>query len=284
MSSRVPPSGVPAGGGLSKAELEVERPAPPKEAKARAESAGESLSPEAQLWAGMDMDRSLEIPMKEVEARLAEAGASESVEKEEAKDYLSETHEEGERKDKLNKLKKWAAPGGRPGQKKPDPRAALMRRPGTPTPGKDGFQTQTTQQAALSSTSYKNLTPVGQVANKLAGETARPEKPPDAFKLLKEAKDKGVLFTEDALREGHSEDQEDPALAEAVEECIRLCFGLRGILRIGPGKNDKQEPIIVVAITQGFTDVALTKIPAAVNGFPTLVAIPFDLLPLRRER
>ncbi|MCC6337441.1 MAG: hypothetical protein IT380_26015 [Myxococcales bacterium] len=288
MSSRVPPSGVPAGGGPSKAELEVERPAPPKEAKAKGEAGAEAQSPEAQLWAGLDMDRSLEIPMKELEARLAETGASESLEKEEAKDYLSETHEEGERKDKLNKLKKWAAPSGKPGQnqRKPDPRAALMRRPGTgPAPGKDGFQAQTARQAALSSTSYKNLTPVGQVsANKLAGEPARTEKPPDAFKLLKEAREKGELFTEDALRDGHCEDQEDPALAEAVEECIRKCFGLRGILRIGPGKNDKREPIIVVAITQGFTDASLTKVPGAVNGFSTLVAIPFDLLPLKRER
>jgi hypothetical protein len=232
------------------------------------------------------MDRSLELPLKDVEARLAESGASESVEKEEAKDYLSKMHEEARRKDKAKHPRTWAPPSGAPGQnqKKPDPRAALLRRPSPAVPRKDGFQAQSAQQAALSSISSRNLAPVGQVANMLAGEAARPEKPPDAFTLLRDAKDKGVLFTEDALRDGHSEDQEDPALAEAVEECIRRCFGLRGILRIGPGKNDRQEPIIVVAVTQGFTDVSLSKIPAAVNGFPTLVAIPFDLLPLRRER
>jgi hypothetical protein len=274
---------VSSGGGASgpsKAELQVERPEP-KPVKEKGESSGEGLSPEAALWAGVDMDRSLEIPQKEVEARMAEAALSEQVDKEEGKESLEDSREANERKEKLQKLGRWKPVPAKAQGNKPDPRAALMRKP---APGKDGFTAQTTKQAALSSTSYNNLSPVGQVQNKLAGEVARPEKPPDAFKLLKEAKDKGVLFTEDALRDGHSEDQEDPALAEAVEECIRLCFGLRGILRIGPGKNDKSEAIIVVAITQGFTDVSLAKVPAAVNGFSTLVAIPFDLLPLKRER
>lgn len=264
--------------GSQKVDLQVERPAPAKE---KAESSGE-MSPEAALWSGMDMDRSLEISQKDVEARMGEAAASEQADKEEGKDLHEDSREANERKEKLQKLGRWRPVSTRPQNSKPDPRAALMRRPATS--GKDGFSQQTVKQAALSSTSYNNLSPVGQVQNKLAGEVARPEKPPDAFKLLKEAKDKGVLFTEDALRDGHSEDQEDPALAEAVEECIRLCFGLRGILRIGPGKNDKAEPIIVVAITQGFTDVSLAKVPPAVNGFATLIAIPFDLLPLKRER
>lgn len=261
-----------------KVDLQVERPAP---AKGKAETSGE-LSPEAALWSGMDMDRSLEISQKDVEARMGEAAASEQADKEEGKELHEEAREANERKEKLQKLGRWRPVSTRPQNSRPDPRAALMRR--AATSGKDGFTQQSVMQAALSSTSYNNLSPVGQVQNKLAGQVARPEKPPDAFKLLKEAKDKGVLFTEDALSDGHSEDQEDPALAEAVEECIRRCFGLRGILRIGPGKNDKAEPIIVVAITQGFTDVSLTKVPSAVNGFPTLIAIPFDLLPLKRER
>jgi hypothetical protein len=113
---------------------------------------------------------------------------------------------------------------------------------------------------------------------------ARPERPPDAFALLKEAKEQGVLFVEDALGEGHVEDQEDPELAAAVEECIRLCFGLRGILRIGPGRNDRGEAIVVVAASHGFTDAALAKVPQKVHRFETLLAIPFDLLPLKRER
>jgi hypothetical protein len=270
-------SGGPVVSGPSKVDLQVERPVAVKE---RAAERSE-VSPEAALWAGLDMDRSLEVSQKDVEARVAEASAAEAADKEEGAEHLEDTREANERKERLKRLGRFRSVS-LTGHAKPDPRAALMRRPATT--GKDGFGQQTVKQAALSSTSYGSLTPVGRVQNALAGAVARPEKPPDAFKLLREAKDKGVLFSEDALADGHSEDQDDPALAEAVEECIRQCFGLRGILRIGPGKNDLREPIIVVAITQGFTDAGLARVPAVVNGFSTLIAIPFDLLPLKRER
>ncbi len=118
----------------------------------------------------------------------------------------------------------------------------------------------------------------------LTGQSATNERPPDAFLLLKEARDKGVLFVEDALAEGHSEDKEDPEHAAAVEECIAQCFGVRGILRIGPGHDDKNKPIIVVATTHGFTGESLSKVPEKVHRFATLIAIPFDLLPLKLER
>lgn len=149
--------------------------------------------------------------------------------------------------------------------------------------GSDGFQKLDAKGMALSSTSFNNLTPVGQLQNKLSGTMARGERPPDAFKLLADARDSGVLFKEDAHREGHSEDQEDPELADAVEECIRLCFGVRGILRVGAGKNDAQEPLIVVVAAQGFSEASFARVPARVHRFPTLVAIPFELLPLRRD-
>jgi hypothetical protein len=87
-----------------------------------------------------------------------------------------------------------------------------------------------------------------------------------ALVALDNAKDSGVFFKEDRERDGHTEDQEDPALREAVEECIRLLFGVRGIHHVGPGRNDANEPVIVVAASDGFT----------------LVALPFDLVPLRR--
>ena len=55
-------------------------------------------------------------------------------------------------------------------------------------------------------------------------------------------------------------------------------------MRIGPGHNDKNEPIIVVATTHGFSDASLAQVPEKVHRFATLIAIPFDLLPLKRER
>lgn len=286
MTSRVPQGGVTNRSGqptAPKADVQVDQPTQAQAKELKAPPA--EMSPEAALWSGLDMDRSLEVSQKDVEARLAEAAMSDEVDGEEGSDHLDEVRKANERKEKLKALGRWRPVSKDAKQGQPDARAALMRRSGTPNaPGRDGFHSQTLKEAALTSTSYSSLSPIGQVQNKLAGAVARPEKPPDAFALLKEAKDKGVLFTEDALRDGHSEDQDDPALADAVEECIRQCFGLRGILRIGPGRNDRQEPIIVVAITQGFTDANLGRVPAAVNGFPTLLAIPFDMLPLRRER
>lgn len=109
-------------------------------------------------------------------------------------------------------------------------------------------------------------------------------KPPDAFQLLHQAQEHGVFFKEDQFREGHAEEAEDPDLAAAVEEAIRLLFGVRGILRVGPGRNMENEPVVVVVATQGFGEASLASVPPAVNRFPTLLAVPFDLLPLKKER
>lgn len=257
-----------------------------------AAQAEESLaSPEAQLWGGMDMDRSLEVRAAEIEGRLGEQAGAEKSEADEAKEHAADVREANERGEKgtsgLFKLFTWqkqgqgAKPEARPALQKP-PQEALKKQDAT----KPAFGQPATgpSRPGLTAVSASRLQAAGQVKNKLAGASANPERPPDAFALLKEARERGVLFVEDALQEGHSEDREDPELAAAVEECIRLCFGVRGILRIGPGRNDAQAPIIVVATTHGFTDASLAKVPESVHRFPTLIAIPFDLLPLKRER
>ncbi len=113
--------------------------------------------------------------------------------------------------------------------------------------------------------------------------TPLPERPPDAFKLLHQAKESGVLYQEDYAN-GGGEDQDDPELAAAVEETIRLLFGVRGILRVGPGKNEANQPIIVVVASGGFGEASIAAVPAKVHRFETLLALPYELLPLRRER
>ena len=105
-----------------------------------------------------------------------------------------------------------------------------------------------------------------------------------ALVALDNAQDSGVFFQEDRERDGHTEDQEDPALREAVEECIRLLFGVRGIHHVGPGRSEANEPIIIVAASEGFTAESMKAVPPNVKGFATLVALPFDLVPLRRTR
>lgn len=160
---------------------------------------------------------------------------------------------------------------------------------------RDGFEKTDPRAASLSSGSYQSLNPVGArpvntaapvnaVQNKLAGQLARTDRPPDAFALLREAKERGVLFKEDWEREGHSEDQDDPELAAAVEEVISRLFGKAGILRVGPGRNEQEEQVVVVVATQGFSEASLSAIPEKAGRFPTMLALSFDLLPLRRER
>ena len=273
---------------------------PPKPIK-EAPDAERPMTPEARLWSGQDYDKSLEIRASEIEARLGEAAASEQADREENEALGSELHEsEDKKKQGFLKVFSWQKASQQPKQ---DPRSAMLRaqqqraqaqnqgqtgKVAAFKPGQSGLtpslKSTSASQPNLTGVSSSRLQAVGAVQNKLAGEMARAERPPDAFTLLKEARERGVLFVEDALQEGHREEDEDPELAAAVEECIRLCFGLRGILRIGPGHNDKKEPIIVVATTHGFSDVSLARVPEKVHRFPTLIAIPFELLPLKRER
>ena len=282
MSTRVPPSSKPPSSPQAQRARRSTRPQAsdnkPKPIKSGASE--EQLSPEAQAWSGRDLDKSLEMRADELEAKLAELGQSEQAKKEEGAEQTSELHEAAEKDEKkgLFKLFSWPKQGAAP---KPGAKTAMEK-------AQEAKQEALKKLPGFKPTAPTNLTGVStarlQSVSSLTGQSASNERPPDAFSLLKEAREKGVLFVEDALAEGHSEDHDDPEHAAAVEACIAQCFGVRGILRIGPGHNDKNEKIIVVATTHGFTDASLTKVPEKVHRFATLIAIPFDLLPLKRER
>ncbi len=123
---------------------------------------------------------------------------------------------------------------------------------------------------------------LGTVAQKLPPRPVDPKF--SALVALDSAKDPGVYFVDDSARENHREEEEDPELREAVEECIRLLFGVTGIHHVGPGKNDQGQPVIIVAAGTGFTQESIRAVPERVHRFATLVALPFDLVPLRRSR
>lgn len=108
----------------------------------------------------------------------------------------------------------------------------------------------------------------------------------DAMKALHNARENGVFFKEEGFGGANRPDEEavDPELEAAIEECIRLLFGVQGILRVGPGVNDANEPVVIVVATRGFSAKSLTVVPQTVHRFKTLLALPFELLPLRRER
>ncbi|MDP2271703.1 MAG: hypothetical protein Q8N23_01305 [Archangium sp.] len=292
MSTRVPPSSKPPQGQPSAAQRARRSTRPqaasdkPKPIKAGGAQAGDEPlnSPEAQLWAGQDMDRSLEIRASDIEQRMAEINQSEQAEKEEGAEHTAELHEAAQKDEKksLFKIFSWQKAAPRP---QTDGKSALQKQQEAKQEALKklpGFKP--TVPTNLTGVSASRLQQVGAVKSLLSGQSATNERPPDAFALLKDAREKGTLFVEDALADGHSEDQEDPEHAAAVEACIAQCFGVRGILRIGPGHNDKNEPIIVIATTHGFAEASLAKVPEKVHRFATLIAIPFDLLPLKRER
>ena len=236
------------------------------------EGSTEPVSLEAALWGGLDSAKSLELSSAAVEARLAE------IEAEEKKNApVTDSSENSGEKRGAGKQPRGADTGS--------PKAAQWKRSlpdaGTQGSKRAGSSVTVSGEKPATSTSHANLTGV---SARLGNGSLRPERPPDAWSLLREAKEAGVFFNEDAMREGHTEESEDPELAAAVEETIRLLFGVRGILRVGAGQNDRAEPIVVVVASHGFSDASLASVPQKVHRFSTVVAIPFELLPLRRDR
>ncbi len=105
----------------------------------------------------------------------------------------------------------------------------------------------------------------------------------DALSALNNAQEPGVFFKE--LPQGGgggAEEEEDPELAEAVREAARLLREVKGVQRVGPGQNDEGSKVVLVVADRGFTDASLRSVPERVHRFATLLAIPYELLPLRR--
>ncbi len=271
------------------------------------------LGIEAALWGGQDIDQSLGMSSAALEARLAQLDSSKEKEKEREVSGENVTdsgeHHAGRGAKEAGALRRHVAlphpslwktrnssgdPNGRNTSSVEVGDSGPVSTPGStsgstsgPTSGKrvgvkrpdlSGGTNQGTSAA-----SHANLESVG-IRTKTSPEAVRPERSPDAYSLLREAKPAGVFFQEDRSRDGYNEGDEDPDLAAAVEETIRLLFGVRGILRVGAGKNDKLESIIVVVASYGFSDASLVSVPEKVHRFKTVIAIPFELLPLRRDR
>jgi hypothetical protein len=226
-------------------------------------------TPELLAWARTDLDKSVDGDLGAAEAQLSELASSEAAADHDVKEEKAT--------DDARPKRDWKSGAGKAAK------LALAEL------GREVSGQRAGDRAAKSDLPKSDLTKAQSSVVRAAMVNARlqgpmsKQKAPDAFTLLKDAQEAGVLFIEDAERDGHSEDQDEPRLAAAVEECIRICFGVRGILRIGPGRDDQKNPVIVIIAVQGFTNGSLEKVPESVHGFPTMLAIPFELLPLRRE-
>lgn len=249
------------------------------------------MSAEGTLWAqDREMERTPEELAAELREHLGAESKAEDAEKDEATqhedDLRREAHKEEQRKKGDLKVFAWQKDEGVKAEKKglnprhaPHQEAEALKKQQELRASESRFfgaKTAAAQAEALKAAS--------QVQNKLAGESASKERPPDAFVLLKDARDQGSFFVEHQLAESHGGEGIDPELVAAVEECKAQCAELKGIMRIGPGKNDAQESVILIITTQGFSEASLARVPAQVGRFATMLVIPFELLPLKRER
>jgi hypothetical protein len=132
-------------------------------------------------------------------------------------------------------------------------------------------------QAAISATPAGQKPPPPRVSGR----------PDDPMTILHSAQPPGVYFKEGWAGGGQGQEEEDPdakELAEAIEEAIRLLAEVGGITRIGPGRSETDEPVVLVLTGKGFGEKQFKMVPENVRRFATLVVIPYDLLPLKRER
>lgn len=120
---------------------------------------------------------------------------------------------------------------------------------------------------------------------------AKQDRPLDAMSLLHMAQEEGHFLKEgfggggDGGSEGgEPQDDEDQALLLAVAEARELLAGTRGIERVSPARDERGGRLIAIVTCRGFGEAALHALPKEVRGFPLVLAIPFDILPLRRDR
>lgn len=295
--SGAPQTSRPAGGAPaarprrigSPKHLEKEKPAKLKTGSdAEAEGAQEAKPAEAGTPEGGPRDAHEHAKL--VEAWQPESHADKAEEKK-AKDELHEeekAHAEGETQHPKGFLKQI-----RPALKAPS--SPLQQKK-----AKDGFEGQqgsmlknapnpqqtAAARALVPQAPVKPVTAVHAAAQVQAPQppvpAPRPSRPPDAFSVLHAAQDPGVYFKE----EGHNGPAEsgNPELTAAIEEAIRLLFGVRGILRVSGGFNQADEPAIIIVTTQGFGEASMKLIPPKVHRFETILAVPYDMLPLKRDR
>lgn len=109
-------------------------------------------------------------------------------------------------------------------------------------------------------------------------------KPMSPYAALHAALEHGTYFLDDSEGEGTTGRALSNEFLAAVEEARRLLANVSGVVRVGPGRDEAQAPVILVVTSQGFSESAMNQVPESVKGFSTLITVPYTLLPLRRQR
>ena len=197
--------------------------------------------------------------------------------KEEKHDF-DRQHAEAERGEKKQAVKGKADADG--SRLKTETQVALKQKlnDGFEKKGQDDLKSQQLKAQKLASTMAPQTPP-----------PSRAGKPADAMTLLHSAQDPGVYYKEGdreggGHHEGQPEEELDPDLLEAVAEATRLLAEVKGIKRIVPGTDQEGAKVVVIVADRGFGEVSMREVPPMIRQFPTLLALPYELLPLRRER
>lgn len=235
---------------------------------------GEGFGPEGRPDPDLSREELLLAAEKYSESRAPAGEAEEERERKSDREQESARDERAEGKDRPRKA---GEKDGAKGFAEKKPQAALKRAV------RDGFEQSADPIKAAVARLEQAAAATATRGAADAPQAPRPERPPDAMALLHAAQEPGVFFKENSGGEGQS-GPEDAELAAAVEEAVRLLSGVAGIDRIGPGRNEQDEPVVVIAAARGFGEASFRAVPSSVHRFPTLVAVPYDLLPLRRAR
>lgn len=108
-------------------------------------------------------------------------------------------------------------------------------------------------------------------------------RPTSSLAVLHAALEHGTYFV-DEEEDKKSRGALEPDFAAALEEARKLLAKVNGVVRVGPGRNEARQRVILVVTSQGFGEASMQQVPEKVKGFSTLVTVPYTLLPLRRER
>lgn len=250
----------------------------------KAAQAAMSSDAEQELVSQMSLSEALKAEQDALQdashlGEAARARAEEEVSNHDQKLRSEEGHRHSEREDE-NKKKKLA--GAKESQQNPgkESQGQLGKAKGQ----KDGFELSQLAKLAAVKASLGQLEATKGPA--LKAPAPRPGKGDDALTAMNNAREPGVFFRERGRGPGHGGPVEeiDPELLRAVEEAIRLLANVKGIRRVGPGENEAKEPAVIISAERGFTQASLRAIPETVGRFQTILAIPYELVPLRRER
>ena len=98
-------------------------------------------------------------------------------------------------------------------------------------------------------------------------------------RALAEAREPGFHFT--------AQEENTQASAEvqrAVQAATRGLASMVGVASIQAGHDARGRPVVQVKAQKGFDAAAFAQLPEAFEGVRTLLALDYDLLPLKRKR